>query len=63
MTAKVRLRVPKDMTIQQLLELVEELSEATHEDPSARVYFQNDQSYTLVPSYISTFSEGLRYHD
>ena len=63
MTAKVRLRVPKDMTIQQLLELVEELSEATHEDPSAEVYFQNDRGYTLVPSYISTFREGLRYHD
>ena len=50
----IRLRVPDTLTIQQLLEIVEALSEATHEDPSALVVFQNDMGQTLVPTFIGT---------
>ena len=55
MTGKtIRLRVPDTLTIQQLLQLVETLSEATHEDPRALVVFQNDMGQTLVPTFIGT---------
>ena len=50
----IRLRVPNTLTIQQLLQLVETLSEATHEDPNALVVFQNDMGQTLVPTFIGT---------
>ena len=50
----IRLRVPDTLTIQQLLQLVETLSEATHEDPNALVVFQNDMGQTLVPTFIGT---------
>ena len=50
----IRLRVPDTLTIQQLLEIVEALSEATHEDPNALVVFQNDMGQTLVPTFIGT---------
>ena len=50
----IRLRVPDTLTIQQLLQLVETLSEATHEDPNALVIFQNDMGQTLVPTFIGT---------
>ena len=55
MTGKtIRLRVPDTLTIQQLLQLLETLSEATHEDPNALVVFQNDMGQTLVPTFIGT---------
>ena len=50
----IRLRVPDTLTIQQLLQLVETLSEATHEDPNALVVFQNDMGQDLVPTFIGT---------
>ena len=50
----IRLRVPDTLTIQQLLQLVETLSEATHEDPNAIVVFQNDMGQDLVPTFIGT---------
>ena len=53
-TSIIRLRVPDTLTIQQLLQLVETLSEATHEDPHALVVFQNDMGQTLVPTFIRT---------
>ena len=53
-TSIIRLRVPDTLTIQQLLQLVETLSEATHEDPHALAVFQNDMGQTLVPTFIGT---------
>ena len=54
MSGSIRLRVPSTLTIQQLLEILETLSEATHEDPNALVVFQNDMGQTLVPTYVGT---------
>ena len=54
MSGSIRLRVPSTLTIQQLLEILETLSEATHEDPNALVVFQNDMGQTLVPTFIGT---------
>lgn len=53
-TSIIRLRVPDTLTIQHLLQLVETLSEATHEDPKALAVFQNDMGQTLVPTFIGT---------
>lgn len=53
-TSIIRLRVPDTLTIQQLLQLVETLSEATHEDPNALAVFQNDMGQELVPTFIGT---------
>ena len=53
-TSIIRLRVPDTLTVQQLLQLVETLSEATHEDPNALAVFQNDMGQTLVPTFIGT---------